>query len=97
MPGSPKPTHLRQSQVSLAGDELDNSEMSSLYQERTGKPIAATNPFLTKRLGWLVGAIGLIFKWFDEMGYGANIGALRREHPGLLNLGVLELEGNKDQ
>jgi len=43
--------------------------------------------FLLSALFWLIKDVGLMFKWFEDVGYAADIAELRREYPGLKSLG----------
>jgi hypothetical protein len=37
---------------------------------------------------WAVKEVGIMFKWFKDEGYGANIEELKKIHPGLLDFGI---------
>lgn len=75
--------------VELAGDELSAREVAGAFAARTGLPArfeelaldaVAGNPYIPN-----APEIALMFEWFQEHGYRADIGALRAEHPGLLS------------
>lgn len=72
--------------VSLAGDQLTFSEANEIFRNKFGKNIPLTWGWLMRLLLWAVDDLGKMFKFFEEVGYEADIGALRREHPGLLSL-----------
>jgi uncharacterized protein YbjT (DUF2867 family) len=75
--------------VELAGDELTAEEVAEAFAARTGLPArfeelaldaVAANPYIPN-----AAEISLMFEWFQEHGYRADIDALRAEHPGLLS------------
>jgi hypothetical protein len=72
--------------ISLAGDELKFGEANAVFKKKVGKDIPTTFGFVGSALIWAVKDVGMMFKFFEEVGYGANIQELRKEHPGLLSL-----------
>jgi hypothetical protein len=73
--------------ISLAGDELTFSEANAIYQEQFGCDIPTTYGFLGSALVWAIKDINLMFKFFEEVGYAADIQSLKEEHPDLLSFG----------
>lgn len=73
--------------INLAGDELTWTQMNDVFRAKTGRPAPATFDFLGSTLLWGVKEMGSMFKWMREEGFGADVQACRREHPGLLSLG----------
>ncbi|MEU3838510.1 NmrA/HSCARG family protein [Streptomyces sp. NPDC028635] len=74
--------------VELAGDELTAEEVAAAFAARTGLPArfeelsldeVAANPYIPN-----APEISLMFEWFQEHGYRADIPSLRAEHPGLM-------------
>lgn len=82
-----KPDQYKNRAVSLAGDDLTFAEASKIFQDKTGSPAPATYSFLGSGMLWGIKEMGTMFSWFREEGYGVDIPALKKEHPGLLNLG----------
>jgi hypothetical protein len=72
--------------ISLAGDELTFDEANAIIREEIGKDLPATFGFIGSGLLWAVKDVGTMFKFFEEVGCGADIGSLRKEHPALLSL-----------
>jgi uncharacterized protein YbjT (DUF2867 family) len=68
---------------SLAGDELTYDQFAQTFKSKTGKDLPTTYEFICSLFLWLVKDMGLMFRWFREHGYGANIQELRKIHPGL--------------
>ncbi|MFE1252156.1 NmrA/HSCARG family protein [Streptomyces sp. NPDC058766] len=73
--------------VELAGDELTAAEVAGAFAARSGLPArfeelpldaVAADPYIPN-----APEIALMFEWFQEHGYRADIAALRAEHPGL--------------
>lgn len=69
--------------ISLAGDELTFEEANKIFLEKTGKEIPVTYGFLANFVLWAVKDLGLMFKFFVEKGYGADIATVRRLNKGL--------------
>ncbi|MFE7777899.1 NmrA/HSCARG family protein [Streptomyces sp. NPDC057445] len=73
--------------VEIAGDELTATEVAEAFAARTGGPArfeeipldaVAANPYIPN-----APEIALMFEWFQDHGYRADIPALRAVHPGL--------------
>ncbi|WP_326654733.1 MULTISPECIES: NmrA/HSCARG family protein [unclassified Streptomyces] len=73
--------------LEIAGDELTATEVARAFAERTGEPArfeelpldaVAANPYIPNGP-----EISLMFEWFQDHGYRADIAALRADHPGL--------------
>ncbi|MCJ1258579.1 hypothetical protein MMC24_006412 [Lignoscripta atroalba] len=78
-----EPETYRNKAISLAGDELTFEEADAIFQKITGKPIPTTFGILP----WMVLAsmkeMGNMFKFFRTVGFGADLGELRKINPGL--------------
>lgn len=72
--------------ISLAGDDLTFDEANTVFKEKFGEDIPTTFGFVGSGLIWAIKDVGMMFKFFEEVRYGADIQALRKEHPGLLSL-----------
>ncbi|MFE1956293.1 NmrA/HSCARG family protein [Streptomyces sp. NPDC059524] len=73
--------------LEIAGDELTAAEVAEAFAARTGTParfqelpldMVASNPYIPN-----APEIALMFEWFQDHGYQADIPALRAAHPGL--------------
>ncbi|KAI9647519.1 hypothetical protein NHQ30_003904 [Ciborinia camelliae] len=82
-----KPKEYNELAISLAGDELTFAEANEIFHSRLGKDIPRTYGFVGSALLWAIGDVGLMFTWFEQRGYGADINSLRKEHPRLQSLG----------
>ncbi|RYP87838.1 hypothetical protein DL769_000430 [Monosporascus sp. CRB-8-3] len=71
--------------ISLAGDELTHSQASAVFKSKIGHELPETFRFLARFLLWYSADIGNMFRWLYTDGYGADMKALKAEHPGLLS------------
>ncbi|KAI9827240.1 MAG: hypothetical protein M1832_005378 [Thelocarpon impressellum] len=69
--------------VSLAGDELNQAEANAVFEKIVGRAMPSNFVVLGGALKWAVKDLGLMFRWFAEEGYGADIAKLRKEDPEL--------------
>ncbi|OJJ95116.1 hypothetical protein ASPACDRAFT_1883731 [Aspergillus aculeatus ATCC 16872] len=78
---------------SLAGDELTYDQMATIFKQKTGKDVPTTFRIPVKLMMMAVKELGVMFKWFHDEGYGAEINALRKLNPDLKDFGTwLETE-----
>ncbi|KAL8638633.1 MAG: hypothetical protein Q9228_004225 [Teloschistes exilis] len=73
--------------INLAGDELTFEQLNEAFEKKMGYPMPVTFGFIARFVKWMVKELNIMFKWFDEEGFGADIPALRRMHPGLKSFG----------
>jgi len=73
--------------ISLAGDDLTFEEANAVFKEKVGEDLPTTWGFLIRFVLWAVNDVRLMFQFFEKVGYAADIGGLRREHPGLQSFG----------
>ncbi|RAK99439.1 nucleoside-diphosphate-sugar epimerase family protein [Aspergillus ibericus CBS 121593] len=73
--------------VSLAGDELTYDQMVQVFQQKTGQHLPTTYEFLCSLILSYVKEMGSMYKWFHDEGFKVNIGELRKQHPGLKDVG----------
>lgn len=79
-------THPETSQgraLSLAGDELTFAQMADIFERSTGKKVPTTFRLPVWLMMAAVKELGVMFKWFYEEGYGADVAELKRIHPEL--------------
>jgi hypothetical protein len=70
---------------SLAGDELTFDQMSEIFKSLTGRNVLTTFRLPVWMMMAAVKELGVMFKWFHDVGYGADIPALKKVNPGLKN------------
>jgi uncharacterized protein YbjT (DUF2867 family) len=73
----------RNQSLSLAGDELTFGEFKDVFEKRTGQTLPTTFTIIARIVLWMAKELGIMFKWFGEAGFGADIKSLRKTHPGL--------------
>lgn len=82
--------------ISLAGDELTFGQMMEIFERKTGAGAPLTWEIMARLVLRMSKEMGTMFSFFEREGYGADILALRKEHPGLMNLATwLEKQGPK--
>lgn len=69
--------------ISIAGDQLTFKQANDVFKSRVGHDLPQTNSLIAKGIMYALGDLGSMFRWFAAEGYGANISAVREEHPGL--------------
>lgn len=72
--------------VGLAGDELTFTDLSKKFEVATGSPAGTTFGVFGTALKYGVKELGTMINWFRDEGYRADIAALRKVHPGLMNM-----------
>ncbi|PSN67027.1 NAD(P)-binding protein [Corynespora cassiicola Philippines] len=78
-----KPDEYNNKKLSLAGDELTRDEFKTIFEQTTGEKLPTTYRFIATIIGWLVKEMGYMFKWFGDVGYGADVQNLKKTNPGL--------------
>ena len=69
--------------ISLAGDNLTFREANEIFERETGMPIPVTYGWLASVMLFFVADVRLMFEWFSEKGFGANVEGLRAMDMGL--------------
>ncbi|KAF3034666.1 hypothetical protein E8E12_002744 [Didymella heteroderae] len=76
-----KPEEWKGKKLSLAGDELTYKEFKGIFEEKTGQTLPTTFRFISTAINMMVKDLGLMFKWFGAVGYGADIKKVREINP----------------
>ncbi|KAK0122157.1 hypothetical protein ONS95_010418 [Cadophora gregata] len=71
--------------ISLAGDNLTFEEANAVFLKNIGHEIPQTYSFIGWFLLWAIKDVNLMFKFFEDVGYNADISALRQEHQSLMS------------
>ncbi|KAK7927372.1 nucleoside-diphosphate-sugar epimerase family protein [Apiospora marii] len=90
-----RPTAYAGRSVTLAGDEVTLADLRAVFQQKTGRDMPETFQFVAHIIFWLSAEFGSMFRWFHDEGFGADLSALRKEHPGLQSWGAW-LESESD-
>ena len=90
-----KPDEYKGQKISLAGDELTYAQFKTIFAEKTGQNLPTTFGFVAAGIHMMVKDLGLMFKWFGQVGYGADVPAVRRRYPGLKDFGTWLVEDSQ--
>lgn len=77
------PDQYKEKALSLAGDELTFKQMAEIFKSKTGKNVPLTFDFVSRLLMSMMKDLGYMFQWFYDVGYGADIPALKKMNPNL--------------
>lgn len=76
-----KPEEYRDEAISLAGDELTYEEADEIFKDKTGQAMPTTFQAMASGMLWMVKDMGLMFKFFKEEGFGADVQGLKKRFP----------------
>ena len=79
-----KPEQYSGRALGIAGDTLTMSDMDGMWRRTMGVTLPETYSFLGSALLWGVKEMGEMVRWFSKEGFGVDVPALRKTHPGLL-------------
>ncbi|KAI1472668.1 nucleoside-diphosphate-sugar epimerase family protein [Daldinia caldariorum] len=83
-----KPEEWKGKKLSLAGDELTYEQFAAVFKQKTGNDLPTTYHFVATLINWMSKELGSMFRWFRNVGYGADITSLRRMNPALKDFGT---------
>jgi len=73
-------------EVDLAGDEMTMTDIAGAFSRVTGREVSYVQTPWDQFEEQMGEEFAVMYRWFDDVGYEADIGALRSEHPGLTSL-----------
>ncbi|MCJ1360160.1 MAG: hypothetical protein MMC33_010163 [Icmadophila ericetorum] len=74
----------RNGAISIAGDELNHAEAAAIFKEAIGTSMPMAPCPVGSALKFFVNdTIGAMFKWFEGVGYGADVEMCRKMRPGM--------------
>ena len=76
----------RNQAIGLAGDELTQEQGSEKFWKAMGRSMPRAYGFWGSLLQTLIKEVGVMFGWFKDVGYGADIEQCRRLNPEMLDL-----------
>lgn len=93
------PTVYKGTAISLAGDDLNLAQARKVFRDTLGYRMPETFAFFGKAIKSMVKEMGIMFGWFKDVGYGADIPVLRKQEPRLQDFGawLKESSGFKPQ
>ncbi|SPN99755.1 related to nucleoside-diphosphate-sugar epimerases [Cephalotrichum gorgonifer] len=84
--------------ISLAGDELTHQQMMKVFKAKTGSGAPHTWNIVARFVMWMSEEMGTMFSFFEREGYGADVGALKKVYPGMMDLATwLDKKGAKER
>lgn len=82
---SPEDAAYKNTAISLAGDELTQAEANEVFWKVLGRPMPLSYGFVATLLQKAVPELGIMFNWFVNQGYGADIAQDRSLNGDLLD------------
>lgn len=83
--------------IGLAGDDIAQSEGNQAMWDAKGRPMVQTYWFIASFLKWAIGDVGIMFKWFEDEGYGADLQKCKRLNPDMMDFKTWLKEESKHQ
>ena len=83
--------------IGLAGDELNEQEASEIFSQVQGRPIVQSYWFIADFVKWMIADVGIMFKWFEDEGYGVDIEKCRRLNPDMMDFKTYLVKESKFQ
>jgi len=75
------PEEYKNRAISLAGDELTIEKASQIFKKHTGRDVPWANRLICNLIMWSMKDFGYMFRWFYNVGYGADIEEVKKIHP----------------
>ena len=75
----------RNQALSIAGDELTQVQADGVFRKVFGKPMPKTLAVVGTVVKWTTPEVGAMFKWFEQVGFKADLAECERENPGMLD------------
>jgi uncharacterized protein YbjT (DUF2867 family) len=69
--------------ISLAGEALSFQQFKETFEKKTGEKLPMTYQFVGRALFWMSKELGYMFKWFRDVGFGADIEGCKKMNPGM--------------
>ena len=82
-----KPEEMRNETITLAGDDLTFEQAAEVFRAKTGKELPVTYEWIARLFLWMVKDVRLMFRFFREKGFGADVTGLRKRFPGMKGFG----------
>ncbi|KAB2108737.1 hypothetical protein AG0111_0g2463 [Alternaria gaisen] len=72
--------------ILIAGDELTYDEFKTIFKQKTGQKLPMIYRLTSAAINEMVREVGYMFKWFRDVGYGADISSLKERNQELKDL-----------
>jgi uncharacterized protein YbjT (DUF2867 family) len=83
--------------IDLAGDELTMTETAEVFSQVIGKPVQYMQLPWEKFQQFAGEELTIMYRWFDTVGYSADVAARRQDYPQLMTLKQYLQNGNWSQ
>jgi uncharacterized protein YbjT (DUF2867 family) len=88
---------LKNKAITLVGDDLTAAEANDAFFKALHRPMPRTYGFLASAIMYMVPEVGIMFKWFQQIGYKGDVAECKRINPEMLDLAAwLKTEGPYD-
>ena len=77
----PESGNYKNKAIGLAGDDITQEEANQAMWEAKRRPMVQSYWFIASFLKWMVADLGLMFRWFENDGYGCDIEKCRKLNP----------------
>lgn len=81
---NPDSEDFKNTAIGLAGDDIAQSEANDAMWSAKGRPMIQSYWFIASFLKWAIGDVGVMFKWFEDEGYGADLQKCKRLNPDMM-------------
>ena len=90
-----EPDQYRNKAVSLAGDQLTQAQANDVFWKVYGRAMPRSYDFVGSMLQYMISDLRLMFRWFTDVGYKADIAECRRVNPKMQDLETWLKEDSK--
>ena len=85
---------LKNKSITLVGDDLTASEANDVFFKTLHRPMPRAYSFIASIFMYMIPEMGIMFKWFQQIGYQGDIAECKRINPEMRDLGLwLKTEG----
>jgi len=84
---TPETDEYKNAAISLAGDDLTQAEGNDVFWKAMGRPMPISYGFVATLLKKMIPELGIMFRWFVDVGYGSDVAKCK-----MLNSRMLDLE-----
>ncbi|KAK4916629.1 hypothetical protein LTR66_017003, partial [Elasticomyces elasticus] len=81
----PESEDFKNKAFAIAGDEITQEEGNAKFSRVLGRPMVQTYWFLASFIQWMVSDLGIMFRWFKDDGYGADVAWCKKMNPEMLD------------
>lgn len=94
---NPESEDFKNTAIGLAGDDIAQSQGNQAMWDAKGRPMIQSYWFIASFLKWAIADVGVMFKWFEDEGYGADLQKCKKLNPGMMDFKTWLKEESKHQ